>query len=553
MAEFFAPQLDNMAFLRNALGMQQFQQQGQMAPLQVAQAQQQVQRGAMDLYFQRLRMAALASDPILNSQSQQPAAGTQQNGSQNIGGASGGIGGGPQAQVSSQPAQPYGLQQQPSPLDPMVSPQRMQYTARLADFGIKDPQEALSKYQSQVAAQRESDLKVRQLKVQQEVMPLVTSVMNNPDADRMVDLNPTLKAAWAQYRQEKGLDTRPAHLTPEDAQQAAWEFGNKALLGVGLPAMPPLERYGHQNLGLGGMSNVNRVTNKVEPGLPQQATGNFIVKDPSAVGGIRVVEKTKAQGVAQGLAPADAQTLALSTITPQEIKMAGDSMEATGQFPQWLAGRDSFTRAIFGTALAKRFEGSGNTQAALAAKAQEYQASGEVLNSFTDGKSGPSQSIVAINTATQHLGVLRPLVKALNTGNSNAINQAQLAFQKQFGATAPVSFDAVKQFVTQEVAKANVPGGGVSAEREELGDSLSKANTFAQLSDVLDKYQQLMAGKTEALRTLWDVGTKGQHGPFDQFLLPATKAATERSAQGFNPKVGVPTKHPSGATVTIHE
>jgi hypothetical protein len=135
----------------------------------------------------------------------------------------------------------------------------------------------------------------------------------------------------------------------------------------------------------------------------------------------------------------------------------------------------------------------------------------------------------------QHMDLLPPLIDALSGGNMTVLNKAQNFFKQQTGNSAPTNFSAIKEFVGGEVAKAVLPGGGGEAERQALTKPLDAANSPVQLKDAVSTIQKALAGKTEALRSQWDIGTNGTQGAFDRFLLPATKNALGIKDQSAHP------------------
>ncbi len=166
----------------------------------------------------------------------------------------------------------------------------------------------------------------------------------------------------------------------------------------------------------------------------------------------------------------------------------------------------------------------GNTSADWFAQTQMTQAQTGVLKDFTSGKT--SGELSSLNTAVAHLNTLKPIVGELANGNVGILNNLKNTWNQQvMGDPAPTDFNGVRDFVTGEISKAVLPGGGGEAERMALSKSASSANSPQALNSIMDKWQKLLAGKTESTRNKWDIGTQGQHGDFNQFLLPATKTA----------------------------
>ena len=191
--------------------------------------------------------------------------------------------------------------------------------------------------------------------------------------------------------------------------------------------------------------------------------------------------------------------------------------------------------------IANRAHQDGNDSAAIAANGAMYKASQGVLKDFTSGKT--SQEIKGLNTSIQHVGVLNGTIDALHNNQVVWSNQLKNAFQTYFtGNPAPTDFNTVRDFVAGEIAKAALPGGGGEAERQEIAKAAKAASDPGVLKSVVGKWEELLAGKTEAQRREWEVGTGGRYGTFDKFLMPDTKKALGIPlAPGEQPAQATPT------------
>lgn len=138
------------------------------------------------------------------------------------------------------------------------------------------------------------------------------------------------------------------------------------------------------------------------------------------------------------------------------------------------------------------------------------------------GKSG--QTIVALNTMTEHLNTAERLAQALKNGDVQMINKLRQSFQAQTGQPAPTDFATVKQFLAGEVAKVASGGHLTDAEIKQAADRLSSAQSPEQLSGALNVMREIAGGKLVALnqdytrltgKTLSDAGR----------LTPATQKA----------------------------
>lgn len=225
---------------------------------------------------------------------------------------------------------------------------------------------------------------------------------------------------------------------------------------------------------------------------------------------------------AAGKPVGSASTALAGGITDQAKELAYQSFKTTGQMPAIGRG-GAAVQAAYANYFAQRATQDGDTGASIAAKGQQFKAQQGVLKDYTSGKT--SGTLNGINTAVAHMDALDPLIDNLNNTSSPLFNKAANFFQQQTGKTAPTNFAALKEFVAGEVAKAVIPGGGGEGERTALAAPLNAANSPAQLKEAVQTIKTALAGKTEALRNQWDIGTAGSQGSFDKFLLPATRRA----------------------------
>ena len=147
-------------------------------------------------------------------------------------------------------------------------------------------------------------------------------------------------------------------------------------------------------------------------------------------------------------------------------------------------------------AIGKEAPGSADTQAAKAT--EKY---------FTSGKGG--QTLAAFNTVQSHLAVLAQASDALHNGNLPAFNKFAQEYAKQTGSPAPTNFDAVKNAVKGETARA-LTGNVTVSEQAELDKDFNNASSPAQIHGVAQKYIQLMDGKKQALHQQYTDGMSGK-------------------------------------------
>ncbi len=160
--------------------------------------------------------------------------------------------------------------------------------------------------------------------------------------------------------------------------------------------------------------------------------------------------------------------------------------------------------------------------------AQDYAASQQSLKAFSTGKQG--QAVNSFNVALSHLDTLQAAAGALKNGDLVALNKASNFFKQQSGNPAPTNFDGIKQVVGNEIVKAIVGAGGGVEDRKQAAETISKANSPAQLNGVIDKYKELMSGQLNGLRQQYEVTTKRKD--FGERLSPqAKKLLGESQAQ----------------------
>src|SRR6266850_2118556 len=167
---------------------------------------------------------------------------------------------------------------------------------------------------------------------------------------------------------------------------------------------------------------------------------------------------------------------------------------------------------------------------------QQFTATGMVTPEMVDlaendMKSLPS-AILRNPVAMSHITVLKPLVGQLANGNNAILNNIKNTWdQKVMGSPAPTNFNGVKDFVTGEISKAVLPNGGGEAERQALAASASSANSPQALNAIIQKWQDLLAGKMHFTKFNWDQSTRGRYGSFEsRFLMPDTQKALGMSA-----------------------
>lgn len=493
--------------------------QGQMAPMQVQQGQQQLQQGQQALQtgalnIDQLRMAMQSRQMITQSVQQDLARqNSSQGGAQGSGGPTGGIQNGPQAAVGGDDSYANKQAASGAPVGSDTVAGFSPTTLTAISMLQSGPEGALK-----TAGDIQSyQIKQRQLQVQGP-MALADTVATSPNADMIVKNNPSLQQQWIQNAPKAGFDPFK-DLTPANARTVARMSYNALAGSAGLPTkeMPAPDQ---QISGpLGSLYSKNPISGDIKQEKPEE--------DLKQVIGDNGQPTYLPASQAAGKTPYNASLFGAGSLSDQAKDMAYQTWVSTGALPANMS-RNPAMQANMLNYIAQKAQADGNTAAGAAAKSQMYKAQQGVVTDFTKGKS--AQTLNGINTAVQHMDLLNPLIDNLDNTNSPLFNKAANFFKQQTGSTAPTNFSAIKEFVGGEVAKAVLPGGGGEGERQALTAPLNAANSPDQLKQAVQTIQKALAGKTEALRNQWDVGTNGTQGDFNKFLLPATKQALGQGA-----------------------
>ena len=390
--------------------------------------------------------------------------------------------------------------------------------------------EALTKYPEAVTNAQKAIQQQRQMQVQGP-MALLDSVASSPNAHVLVQNIPGMQDQWAETAPKLGLDPNdPSTLTAANARAFATMKYNDLAGSAGLPPKPMPAPVIRQPRGNGDVRDIDPISGKDVGGSPAVATGKYVVNG-------QVVEMPTAQAVAKGYQPYDSALYGASQISPQSMEQAYQRSKATGDPKGELAGRDPIAAAQVSSYIAKRAQEDGATGLAQAAQAQAYKASQGVVNSFLSGDD--SKKLTAINTTVAHSQTLLPLIDALGTGNLTKINQAKLAYQEATGKPAPTDYKVIANMYAGEASNAITANGGDKDEREAIKAPYSSIHSPTQLKSAVQLTAQALAGKTDALRNKWDIGTQGAQGSFDKLLLPETRAALAQRGTG-----GAAPQHP---------
>lgn len=142
--------------------------------------------------------------------------------------------------------------------------------------------------------------------------------------------------------------------------------------------------------------------------------------------------------------------------------------------------------------------------------------------SWSTGANG--QTMVALDTAVNHLDTIQELASALDNGNVQLFNSLKNRFKEEFGSDLPTNLKAAAPIVAGELAKV-VAGvrGSTQGERNELEKTYSLAASQRQLSGALGAQRSLIAGKLSELKRNFKRTTKGSDSDFEELLSPVAK------------------------------
>lgn len=225
-----------------------------------------------------------------------------------------------------------------------------------------------------------------------------------------------------------------------------------------------------------------------------------------------------------------AQETAMGTLSPASIDLAANMYLITGQLPQGMGTKASQMRT---QVMNRATELTGAKPAAEAAAdivgaKQTQAAQAQTVKAFSSGLE--ARNVRSFNTAIDHLDTMSKLATALDNGDIKVVNAIGQSFASQTGSAAPTNFDAAKSIVGGEVAKALAGSSMALKDREEIRDSISRANSPAQLAGVVNTLQQLLGGQLKSLELQYETGTKRKD--FADKLSPASKAVVARLGGG---------------------
>lgn len=169
----------------------------------------------------------------------------------------------------------------------------------------------------------------------------------------------------------------------------------------------------------------------------------------------------------------------------------------------------------------------------------QYAMRGKVVKDFSTGKEG--NTVRSLNVAVDHLDQLQLAAKALGNGNVQLFNSVSQGFANATGSPVPSNFNAIKNFVMDEVTKAIIGAGGGVGDRDKAAQVINQAQSPEQLAGSIYQVKKLMAGQLHGLQQQYEQGSGLKN--FGDKLSPRTKQIL-----GYNDQQG--RQAPAGATAT---
>lgn len=235
------------------------------------------------------------------------------------------------------------------------------------------------------------------------------------------------------------------------------------------------------------------------------------------------------------------QEMAGGTLTPETVDMAANLYLKTGQLPPLGMGKQA---AAARQAILNRATVLGTTPGA---DGQPAPSAADVANTVKDAKQliAGERSFVnkngnvvrSQNVLVDHLDTLGSAADALKNNDIRAFNAMGNKFAKATGETAPTDFEGVKKIVGDELVKAIQGGAGAVFDRKEIQESLSAANSPAQLASVVNRYKQLAKGQLQGLEKQYE-SQSGKKDFRERFLTEGAKkqlSAAPNAIYAVNP------------------
>jgi hypothetical protein len=229
---------------------------------------------------------------------------------------------------------------------------------------------------------------------------------------------------------------------------------------------------------------------------------------------------------------------ATGALTPESLDVAANVYLQTGQLPTGLGKAAAGLRSQVMNRATELSSGKPASEVAggIVEAKQDVASRGKAVKDFSTGKQG--DAVRSFNTAIDHLDTMSKLATALENRDTRLFNTVGNAFAAATGQAAPTDFDTAKAIVGGEVAKALTGSNMALKDREEVRDSISRANSPAQLAGSVRRLQELMGGQLNSLNLQYETSTGRKD--FGNKLTPRSKEVVQELRGGQAPAMAAP-------------
>lgn len=141
----------------------------------------------------------------------------------------------------------------------------------------------------------------------------------------------------------------------------------------------------------------------------------------------------------------------------------------------------------------------------------------QLRKAFTTGPD--AKNIGALNTAAVHLDTLSEAAKALNNGTFRPGNQAFNAIKTMFGASAPNTFEGIRDAVASEMANA-LKGNATDIEIAGIKKTIMASSSPEQLTNLVNAHLHILNQKLNTYKERYE-----QQNPGDTVYSPVLPSA----------------------------
>jgi hypothetical protein len=167
-------------------------------------------------------------------------------------------------------------------------------------------------------------------------------------------------------------------------------------------------------------------------------------------------------------------------------------------------------------------------------QATEYGARASGARAFAAGRQ--SDTVRSLSVVVDHLATLQDLGEALKNNDIRRLNNLANVLQTEFGFEGAIDFNAAKEIVGDEIAKAVIGGVNSEKDRAALHDKLDAANSPDQLLGVVRTFKKLLTGQLGGLRQQFEHATGKSAEDFDQLLSPRARQELGGHGSGGAPQ-----------------